>query len=292
MTIITVDSLFVYLCQQESWTSEMLIAMELGTSIPITQNLLTKLGDVVESDRAGNWRIMKTSKLEVVSEDNSDLTLQEEKDLLQLERRVEKGFYIAGKALQEIRNKKLYRKRYRTFSDYCKERFSFSYRNANYLIVAVEVMDNLLTIANQKMGSNASQKNFIQFLPTSTRQTLPLSKLPPDKQLSVWQKAISLAPNGKPTGKLVSMIVDEINTNKKMSELSQGEHLHHRLSRDVSNQLKEGLNYKAGLGCEWNVKVEESTYKKLREYQLKKGLPSLDSAIVSLLASGDRDRFQ
>jgi hypothetical protein len=90
MNIITADEIFVYLSQQESWASEMLIALELGTSIPVVQNLLTQLGDVVESDRSGRWRIVKTVTTEIVSEETSELTLQEQKDLLQLETRVER----------------------------------------------------------------------------------------------------------------------------------------------------------------------------------------------------------
>jgi hypothetical protein len=51
-----------------------------------------------------------------------ELTFEEENELLRLEKRVERGFYIAGKALQEIRDKKLYRQQYKTFSD----NYSFS----------------------------------------------------------------------------------------------------------------------------------------------------------------------
>jgi hypothetical protein len=290
MTMITVDSIFVYLCQQQSWTSDIQIAAELDASIPITRKLLTELGDVVENDDDGNWRIAKTSTVEIVSESDSELTFEEEKELLRLERRVERGFYMSGKALQEIRNKKLYRQQYKTFSDYCRERFSFSYRNANYLIVAVEVMDNLLTIVSLKNGKHASQKNLIQFLPTSTRQTLPLSKLPPDQQLPAWQKSISLASNGKPTGKLVSMVVDEFKSQENMSNISQDESVNCQRSSVESSQLREGLNYKPGNGCEWNVKVERSTYEQLKDYQIRMGLPTLNSAIANLLEKIEKKR--
>jgi hypothetical protein len=290
MTMITVDSIFVYLCQQENWTSDIQIAAELDASIPITRKLLTELGDVVENDDDGNWRIAKTSTVEIVSESDSELTFEEEKELLRLERRVERGFYMSGKALQEIRNKKLYRQQYKTFSDYCRERFSFSYRNANYLIVAVEVMDNLLTIVSLKNGKHASQKNLIQFLPTSTRQTLPLSKLPPDQQLPAWQKSISLASNGKPTGKLVSMVVDEFKSQENMSNISQDESVNCQRSSVESSQLREGLNYKPGNGCEWNVKVERSTYEQLKDYQIRMGLPTLNSAIANLLEKIEKKR--
>jgi hypothetical protein len=285
--IITVDAIFVYLCQQESWISDVQIAAELDSSMPVTRKLLVELGDVVESDGDGNWRVVKTAttEVEIVTQSSNELTISEEKELLTLERRVERGFYMAGKALLEIRNKRLYREQYKTFSDYCQARFSFSYRNANYLIVAVEVMDNLLTNVSSKMGSNASQKNLIQLLPTSTRQTLPLSKLPAEQQLPAWQKAVSVAPNGKPSGKLVSQVVKEIQNQEKEKEKMDDFLTGKRQAKTSSNNRREGLNYKPGNnGCEWFVKVEQSTYKQLKDYQEQNGLPTLNSAISSLLS--------
>jgi hypothetical protein len=283
---LTVDTVFVYLCQQESWISDVQIAMELETSIPIARKLLEELGDVVENDGDVNWRIIKTTEVEVVSERSDKLTIKEEKELLRLEKRVQRGFYIAGKALQSIRNQKLYRQEYKTFSDYCRERFNFSHRNGNYLIAAVEVMDNLLTLVNSKNGKYISQKNLIQFLPTSMTQALPLSKLPPQQQLSAWQKAISLAMDGKPTAKLVSMAVDEIKNQEKMDNISISPSEKENNPQNFSlggSKLKEGLNYKPGYGCEWNVKVEQSIYEQLMEYRELNGFPTLNSAISNLL---------
>jgi hypothetical protein len=49
-------------------------------------------------------------------------------------------------------------------------------------------------------------------------------------------------------------------------------------------QIKEGLNYKAGNGgCEWYVRVEQTTWEKLLEYQAHVGTATLDSAIKRLL---------
>jgi hypothetical protein len=91
-----------------------------------------------------------------------------------------------------------------------RDRFDFSRRNADYLIISVEVIDNLLTSASEKMRSIASQK--YQFLPTSTKQALPLSKLPASKQGLAWSKALEKSNCGKPSGKLVSEVVKEIQT--------------------------------------------------------------------------------
>lgn len=69
----------MYLCQQESWISDIQIAMELETSIPVTRKLLKELGDVVEKDGDGNWQIVKTTAVEIEIEKNDKLTIKEEK---------------------------------------------------------------------------------------------------------------------------------------------------------------------------------------------------------------------
>jgi hypothetical protein len=261
MNRLTVDSIFVYLCQQESWVSDIQIAAAHSTSMPVTRKLLAELGDEVEHDGDGNWRIVKTTEVEIVAESNSQLTLEEEKKLTLLERRVEKGFYLAGAALKQIREAKLYRHRDKTFEDYCRARFNFSRRNADYLIIAVEVIDNLLTSASQKMRSIASQK--YQFLPTSTRQALPLSKLPPEQQVLAWEKALDNAQSGNPSGKLVAMVVEEMrNQPKRPNELKQSRQSQFQVNSVVRIVGKDNRELKPYLSC-WGVidEVREDSYR-------------------------------
>jgi hypothetical protein len=265
MTIITVDSVFVYLCQQESWTSEMLIALELGTSISVVQSLLTKLGDVVEGDRIGNWRIVKISKVEVVSEEDLELTLQEQKDLLQLETRVERGFYIAGLALRQIRDRKLYRQKYKTFEAYCRSRFDFTTIAAHYLMGAAEVVNNL------------KSKQFVDIFPTKESQCRPLIGLTPEIQSKVWLEAVKQASGKVPSARIVKNVLEQTQ-GKKLNKQPLS-----KKSAKSKKESKEGLTYKAGLGCEWYIKIEQSTYEKFREYQTRKGLPTSNSALVELL---------
>ena len=56
-----------------------------------------------------------------------------------------------------------------------------------------------------------------------------------------------------------------------------------RADVEAKKMKKEGLNYKPGLGCEWNVKVEQSTWKRLQECQAKLGTATLDGAINRLI---------
>jgi hypothetical protein len=51
----------------------------------------------------------------------------------------------------------------------------------------------------------------------------------------------------------------------------------------VTFQVREGLNYRAGNGCEWYVRVEQSTWERLRSYQTRVGTATLDGAIKRML---------
>ncbi|WP_339382508.1 hypothetical protein [Nostoc flagelliforme] len=61
-----------------------------------------------------------------------------------MERRVERAFFEAGKALTELRDRRLYRSTHKTFEDYCRERFGFSRRQPYHLIEAAVIFDNLV----------------------------------------------------------------------------------------------------------------------------------------------------
>ena len=45
----------------------------------------------------------------------------------------------------------------------------------------------------------------------------------------------------------------------------------------------EGVNYQPGLGCEYYVRVQQSTWERLKEYQERIGIATLDGAILRLL---------
>ncbi|MBD2249596.1 hypothetical protein H6G26_41215, partial [Nostoc sp. FACHB-888] len=56
-----------------------------------------------------------TATIDVTAVEIPELTEQEIRDRLHLERQVEKAFYLAGKALTELRDRKLYRSTHKTF---------------------------------------------------------------------------------------------------------------------------------------------------------------------------------
>lgn len=81
-----------------------------------------------------------------------ELTQEEWQERLWLERQVERAFYKAGKALRELRDRRLYRSSHKTFEEYCQDRFGYTRMAAAYIIAAATVMDNLST--NRYMHHN------------------------------------------------------------------------------------------------------------------------------------------
>ncbi|MEH2316482.1 hypothetical protein [Nostoc sp.] len=126
-----------------------------------------------------------------------ELTEEEQRDRLHLERRVERAFFEAGKALTELRDRRLYRSTHKTFEEYCRDRFAHSRQQSNYLIAAADVYENLTTKRSQ-------------ILPTSERQVRPMTKLEPEQQWEVWQTAVEVAGGKVPTGRIVKDVVQQI----------------------------------------------------------------------------------
>ena len=166
---------------------------------------------------------LSTTIVEVVQSSNltdtDELTDEEARDRLHLERKVERAFYEAGKSLAEIRDRRLYRSTHQTFEEYCADRFAFTRRRPYQLIDASIIVDNLLSEETQ-MCTNRTQNddseetqmctNRTQILPTSEWQVRPLTKLEPEQQREAWAKAVEQAGGKVPSGRIVKSIVDQI----------------------------------------------------------------------------------
>lgn len=183
--------------------------------------------------------------VEVIEEE--DLTPEEESSRAHLERLVERAFYQAGKALEEIRARRLFRSSHKTFEEYCRARFGFERRRPYQLIDAAQVVDNLIQmhslIAEDKMCTNGTQNelDFVltdgseqtedkmcpigtQILPTSERQVRSLVPLTPDQQREAWTKAVQKANGKAPSGRLVNDVVKKMTTLEE-SDLQLAHHL-------------------------------------------------------------------
>ena len=130
---------------------------------------------------------------------NNELTKIETDRLAELEEIIEKGlktFTHVGKSLIEIRDSKLYKEEYSTFNSYCKERWGMVKTQANRLISASNVVDNLTP-----MGV---------ILPTNERQVRPMTKLEPEQQAVAWDKAVEVSEGNVPTAKVVQEVVKDM----------------------------------------------------------------------------------
>jgi hypothetical protein len=124
---------------------------------------------------------------------------------------VERAVFEAGKALAELRDRRLYRSTHKTFEEYCKERFGYSRRQPYFLMDAAVVFDNLLEKCDP----------LDQVLPTNERQVRPMTKLEPQSHQEVWLRAVELAGGKVPTGRIVKDVVQRIMERTKVPNTYQ-----------------------------------------------------------------------
>ncbi|MBD2732144.1 hypothetical protein H6G96_39345 [Nostoc sp. FACHB-892] len=164
-----------------------------------------------------------SATITVTAAEVEELSETEQRDRLHLERRVERAFFEAGKALAELRDRRLYRSTHKTFEEYCRSRFAYTHRHVNYLIAASNVVDNII------MGTNGSQNeipdemgtNGSQILPTTERQVRPLTKLEPSQQQEVWRQAVEQAGGKVPPARIVKDVVQRIMERTKVPNTYQ-----------------------------------------------------------------------
>ena len=88
--------------------------------------------------------------------EDSELSAEEESERLFLERKVERAFYEAGKALRELRDRRLDRSTHKTFEAYVQERFGLKRAHSYRLIEAALIVDNLSSQC-LPLGDNLSE---------------------------------------------------------------------------------------------------------------------------------------
>ncbi|MCU0541041.1 MAG: MICOS complex subunit MIC60 [Oscillatoriaceae cyanobacterium Prado104] len=126
------------------------------------------------------------------------LDVTERARLQELESIVKHGlqtFYEVGKALDEIREQRLYRETHKSFESYCRDKWDIARQTAHRFIAAAQVIENLTPIGVK--------------IPTKEIQVRPLAGLSPELQLEIWQQALELSSNGMPTGATVQRLVEQ-----------------------------------------------------------------------------------
>ena len=149
------------------------------------------------------------------------LTLDEERERLHLERKVERAFYEAGLALQTLRDKRLWRATHNSFKEYCQDRFCYSRDYAYKLIDTVEISKTVYGDVD-----NCLQSETI-VLATAESQLRPLKQLKePEQQRQAWARAVEKAGGKVPTAKIVREVVNQIKpkeTKAKKTKVEQNQ---------------------------------------------------------------------
>ena len=133
------------------------------------------------------------------------LTDKEEEALARCEAVIRRGwesFVEVGVALAQIREQQLYRDQYKTFEDYCREKWAYGRQYAYRLIAAAEVVKCLSPIGDIPQ-------------PTHESQVRPLFGLEPEKVREVWKKAVAKAGDGNVKATVVQEVAAEFQSKKR-----------------------------------------------------------------------------
>lgn len=147
--------------------------------------------------------------MEAVNQERGTTPLRpNEERLVELEHVIERGLntYIeVGTAIQEIRDNKLYKEDYKTFEEYCRDRWGWTKRYVNYQIEAANTAEALGTIVPKPTTESQA------------RELTPLVQSDAEKAKEVWR---SLIGGGQVvTAKRVKEAVKEAKDKEKPKEL-------------------------------------------------------------------------
>ena len=115
----------------------------------------------------------------------TQLTVEEKTNLENLEGAIKRelgSFIVVGRALEEIRTKGLYREGYKTFHDYCNQKWDMGRRQAGNLITGSQIAENL--------GTRVPTLTPCEIQPMFEKQVRPLVALEPNEQRDVWEEAM------------------------------------------------------------------------------------------------------
>lgn len=119
------------------------------------------------SEKSGNLRTPKMSTI-VDKPASAKLTVSEQKKLRKLEAVIETPGLAVSYALRAIQEEKLYRQSFKTFEDYCSQRWGFTRQRAYQLLAALDVVDDLPPKTKQLL-STESQARALADVPQESR---------------------------------------------------------------------------------------------------------------------------
>jgi hypothetical protein len=107
------------------------------------------------------------------------------------------GFVEVGRALAQIRDKRLYREIYPTFDSYCRVRWQYGRDYVDRLISAAQVFNRLVPNCHQTKPEHESQVR-------------PLIGLTPEQAGQVWEAAVAKAGSRRITAAIVKSALHDL----------------------------------------------------------------------------------
>ena len=195
--------------------------------------------------------------------------IKEEKELLQKhETTIKKGlntFVEVGQALLEIRNKKLYRIEFKTFEQYCKEKWQMS-RKRSY-----ELINASITIENVRPGGQ---------MPKNEKEVRPLTSLEPEVQNAVWQETVEKHGDNI-TAKKVQEVANE--WKETSQEIKQQKNEGVFVAATEKDILKKAKEIKAKKAKEYKQKIVDRIENKVSETKISKE----EKELIEKLSNGE-----
>lgn len=195
--------------------------------------------------------------------------IKEERELLQKhETTIKKGlntFVEVGQALLEIRENKLYRIEYKTFEEYCQEKWRMPSRVARRLISSKKTMDNL--------GPNGPK-------PIVESQVRPLTSLEPEVQNAAWQETVEKHGDNI-TAKKVQEVADEWKETSK--EIKQQKNEGVFVAATEKDILQKAKEIKAKKAEEYKQKIVDRIKNKVSETKISKE----EKELIEKLSNGE-----
>ncbi len=137
------------------------------------------------------------------------LNAHEESELSRYEAILHKGwesFVAAGLALAQIRDQRLYRGQYRTFEEYCRQKWDYRKSHVYRLIAAAEVVKCLSPIGDIPQ-------------PIHEAQVRPLIGLTPEQVREIWKKAAAEADGEAIKAAVVKEMASEVLPKKSSTKV-------------------------------------------------------------------------
>lgn len=205
-----------------------------------TRKISSETAPVVELAVNAESELNNAVNGQAESKDQAALNGAEEMKLEAYEKIIEQnigGFMLVGRALKAIQDEKLYREKFKTFSEYCQQRWGLSDKYAYRHIKAFTCMEEL----QKELSPNGKIR-----LPNNESQVRPLTSLESDKQAKAWQKVLAVCKDKPVTADDVQGVVDKmLGKTKQASAKSepksdQTEQTLAKIGKLVTKALKDG----------------------------------------------------